>query len=65
MGAAAADALLAGYYARLQDEYKDRRRVAAVAELAQLERQLEDETLAGIEKRRIERKIRARRLLLG
>jgi hypothetical protein len=29
MGAAAADALLAGYYARLQDEYKDRRRVAA------------------------------------
>jgi hypothetical protein len=67
LGQAEANMLLTGYYDRLALEAKDRRRVAAAAEIPQLQLKLDAAILAGSvrEVRKLERMIEVRRRLVG
>lgn len=66
LGADEAQGVLSGYYEYLNAEYRDRRRVAAAAEIEQLQAKLNDAALAGraVEVRKLERMINHRKSLV-
>lgn len=62
LGSDAAGVLLAGYYERLNEEYRDRRRLAGARELPALQAKRDTAALAGrsVEVRKLERMIAER-----